>query len=886
MRVYRYLLLSCLVMLFASVPAFCSDYFVSPYGSDSNDGSIDHPFKTISKAVSTVAAGDTIFLRGGQHDYTSTISISKSGTSGNLITLQAYQDEISILDFQGQSYGSSSRGISLSGSYWHFKGFTIQYAGDNGLYIAGSYNIAEQIVSRMNSDSGIQLHEEGSYNLVLNCDSYENYDAPNNGENADGFAVKSDTIGPGNIFRGCRAWHNADDGYDLYYTQNAITFEDCWAFRNGENLWGASPWNGDGNGFKLGASSGNHVLIRCVAYDTYHNGIDINGDTLPVEVYNCTVVACGTNFYFDEPTASVLRNNISYLSSVNLDPEVDDQYNSWNSGFSVSESDFVSLDSTGIDGPRQADGSLPDLDFLRLVETSSLIDAGIDVGEPYNGDAPDLGAYEYVGGDFAPAAPTGLAATAGDEMVSLNWDDNSESDLDGYNVYRSTTSGSGYVKQNGSLLSTSNYTDNSVTNSTTYYYVVTAVDVNDNESNYSNESSATPGDFTPPAAPTTLTAIADDGIVWLDWDSNGETDLAGYNIYRSTTSGSGYTKLNGSLLNNPEYDDINVSNTITYYYVVTAVDTSSNESNYSDVVSATPAVYGDFIINGIVDVNDLGYLMTLWLESDCELTEQVDLGGDCIVNFYEFSAFSINWYVEPVDVNAPTVPSNLSSTAGDGTVSLNWDDNSEGDLDGYNIYRSIISGSGYSKLNVSLLATSDYTDNTVSNGTTYYYVVTAIDTSSNESGYSNESLATPTEPITSIAIQENETGFCGVDGTIDKNNQGFTGDGFANTINGTGNGVDYSIHIMTAGTYTFTWRYANSGSDRPGDLLINSSTAVSGISFPSTGSWTAWGSTTAVEVTLTTGIKAIRLEATSSDGLANIDYMQVTGPNLEAAACQ
>jgi len=91
-----------------------------------------------------------------------------------------------------------------------------------------------------------------------------------------------------------------------------------------------------------------------------------------------------------------------------------------------------------------------------------------------------------------PAAPTGLSATAGDATVSLDWNDNSEPDLDGYNMYRSTTSGSGYSQINGSLLSSSNYTDNSVTNGTTYYYVVTAVDTDLNESAYSSEVSATP----------------------------------------------------------------------------------------------------------------------------------------------------------------------------------------------------------------------------------------------------------------------------------------------------------------------------------------------------------------------------------------------------------
>jgi fibronectin type 3 domain-containing protein len=782
--------MACLFLL--TCPLFAAEYYVSPTGSDSGSGTLASPYKTIGKAVSVATAGDTIYLRGGQHDYTARISISKSGSSGNPITLRSYPGEVPILDFTGQSIGSSSQGISLSGSYWVFYNFTIQNAGDNGLYITGTNNRIELIVARWNEDSGIQLHTGAANNLILHCDSYENYDSLNLGENADGFATKFG-LGTGNILRGCRSWNNSDDGYDCWNTDppsESVTFDRCWAFRNGIDRWGAgSGFNGDGNGFKLGAGAGAHVLINCLAYDNPHNGIDVNGNTSGVLVYNCTcLLNSGRNFYFDEHnSAHVLRNNMSHLGSVLMYDEIDDQYNSWN-GFTITNADFASLDSTGIDGPRQADGSLPELSFARLSAASAAIDAGVDVGLPYEGAAPDLGAYEYVEGDYPPAAPTGLSAAAGYETVTLDWDDNSESDLDGYNIYRSTSPGGPYT-----------------------------------------------------------------------------------------------TPLNGALLISSDYSDMDVIPNTIYYYVVTAVDVNANESAASGEVSAVPILYGDFIVNGIVNKEDLDYLCALWLEDDCQLTAQIDLGSDCIVNLYEFSAFARNWNI--ADVIPPAAPTGLAATAGDGTVTLDWNDNGEIDLDGYNIYRSTASGSGYTRLNSTLLATSDYTDSTVSNGTTYYYVVTAVDTSANESGYSNEEPAAPNPPITTLTIQENEIGFCGVDGSIDNNNAGFTGDGFANTTNGIGYGVDYSVNILTAGTYTFTWRYANGSSARPGNLKINGTTQVSGINFPATGGWTTWTTTAAVEVTLTAGVKEIRLEATTSGGLANIDYMQVEGPNLEAASC-
>ena len=132
----------------------------------------------------------------------------------------------------------------------------------------------------------------------------------------------------------------------------------------------------------------------------------------------------------------------------------------------------------------------------------------------------------------------------------------------------------------------------------TYYYVVRAVDTFDNESGNSNQASATPTDTIPPAAPTGLSASAGNQTVSLDWSNNGEADINGYNVYRSTTSGGTYTRLNGTLLGSSNYTDNSVTNGTTYYYVVTAVDTSSNESTNSGEVSAKPQIATDVNILG------------------------------------------------------------------------------------------------------------------------------------------------------------------------------------------------------------------------------------------------------------------------------------------------
>ena len=640
-----------------------------------------------------------------------------------------------------------------------------------------------------------------------------------------------------------------------------------------------------------------------------------------------------------------------------------------------------------------------------------------------------------------PTGPLNLTATGGDSVVWLDWDNNNEADLAGYNVYRSTTSGSGYVKLNSSLVTDSNYSDNTVNNGLVYYYVVTAVDTNNNESRYSLEASASPSNTTPPAAPSGLWATSGSNTVWLDWNDNNEADLAGYNIYRSTTSESNYVKLNTSLLTYSDYTDSNAANGTTYYYVVTAVDVNANESADSNEVSALPTAgvgamgsilrqwwlgisgssvsdltgisdfpdypdgmdwpkslegptnwadsygqffrgyiyppetgdytfwiasdansqlwlstdshpenaslianvsgftnrrqwdkypqqesspisltagqkyyievlhkadigndnvsvawqgpdlpqqvvygvylspwligyYGDFTHDGKINMADFAVLAEAWMSTDCQVTSAVDIDNDCTVNYTEFAAMLDNW----LQTITPAPPTNLSLTANPSVV-LDWNDSPELDVIGYNVYRSTAPGGPYTKVNSSLLTSSNYYDDTAVAEGTYYYVVTAVNVYMIESAYSaNE--------VSKIAIQENTTGFCSVDGAIKTDNPGYTGIGYADTSNGSGYGVNWRINVTSSGTYTLLWRFDNgTSSNRTAQLMINGSTVVSNISFPGTGVWSNWRFAS-VNVALTAGTTDIRLEATTSGGLANIDYMTVGGScSLTPVSC-
>jgi hypothetical protein len=422
--------------------------FVAPDGDDSNDGSIGSPFATIEKALSmlTPSGGQTIYVRGGTYNLSSKIDIDIAGVEGKPNKLWAYGDETPIFDFSGQATDSGNRGFELSDTadWWSFKGLTIQNAGDNGLYTEGSNGVFEEIVTRYNRDSGFQLHGSASDNLVVYCDSYENYDPQNYGENADGFAVKDPDIGPGNIFRQDRAWGNSDDGWDTYYAEsNGVLIQDCWSFDNGIDIWGVgSEFAGDGTGYKLGKPGGAHVLVNVLAVDNAHNGIDVNENGTGVQVYNSTSYSNNRNWQFDTDTVThTLKNNISYggSSSDNFDSAVS-SFNTWN-GIPVDAADFVSLDRVvgSVDllkAARQADGSLPDLGgFLHLASGSNLVDAGTPISFlfdgslyelSYNGLGPDLGAYETAGGAGAlvtdsssgQSAEVVLAATSTSSLLS------------------------------------------------------------------------------------------------------------------------------------------------------------------------------------------------------------------------------------------------------------------------------------------------------------------------------------------------------------------------------------------------------------------------------------------------------------------------------------
>jgi hypothetical protein len=374
-------------------------------------------------AIGKVAAGGTIAVKGGTYSLSRqiTVTAAMSGQDGKLKHLVAVPGEHPVLDFSSQPYGKTSsvsnpRGISLEASWWHVKGLDIYRAADNGMLVAGSHNIVEGCTFRANRDSGLQIARANSSllepdwprdNLILNCESYDNYDeAPNAGENADGFACKL-TAGPGNVFRGCVSHHNIDDGWDLYTKTDtgpigAVVIDQCVAFDNGTLTNGTANPNGDKNGFKLGGSSiaVPHVVTRSVAFANGKNGFTWNSNPGVIWLVNNTGWDnVEGNFKFDNPD-SLARfvNNVSFWTiststsdraaaasgTVVQDNAFWDKSKKTLWGFTgkptatVGASAFQSLSApTTFPLPRLADGSFDLGALARLSSSSPLVDAGI-----------------------------------------------------------------------------------------------------------------------------------------------------------------------------------------------------------------------------------------------------------------------------------------------------------------------------------------------------------------------------------------------------------------------------------------------------------------------------------------------------------------------------
>jgi fibronectin type 3 domain-containing protein len=186
-----------------------------------------------------------------------------------------------------------------------------------------------------------------------------------------------------------------------------------------------------------------------------------------------------------------------------------------------------------------------------------------------------------------PAAPAGLEAQAGNTQVSLTW--TASAGATSYHLKRSTTNGGPYTQV--SAPTAANFTDTGLTNSTIYYYVVSALN-SAGESANSSQASATPATpAAPPPAPAGLGATAGNAEVSLTWTAS--AGATSYHLKRSTTSGGPYTQI--AVPTATSDTDTGLTNGATYYYVISALNAVGESANSAEV-SATPAIAANITI--------------------------------------------------------------------------------------------------------------------------------------------------------------------------------------------------------------------------------------------------------------------------------------------------
>jgi subtilisin-like proprotein convertase family protein len=376
----------------------------------------------------------------------------------------------------------------------------------------------------------------------------------------------------------------------------------------------------------------------------------------------------------------------------------------------------------------------------------------------------------------APGAPTALTATASDSEVVLNWTapaGNGGAPITSYNIYQGTSSG-GETLLHGTGTTGTTFTSTGLTDGTTYYFEVTAVN-GVGESSLSNEVSATPAVV--PGAPTALTAAGGNAQVALAWAAPANTGgdpVLGYKIYQGTSSG-GEALLTSTSTTATTFTSTGLTNGTTYYYDVTAV-TLAGEGPVSNEASATPgtlpgaptglsATFGNaqVALSWTAPTSDGGSTITSY-----NIYKGTSSNGETLLTSatgtsytatgltngtkYFFEVTAVNGVGEGLKSNEasatpatlPGAPTGLSATFGNAQVALSWTAPSDTGGDpviSYNIYQGTSSGSETLLQSTGSTATT-FTSTGLTNGTTYYFEVTAV-TLAGEGPLSTEASATP-----------------------------------------------------------------------------------------------------------------------------------------------
>src|ERR1700734_2236570 len=287
------------------------------------------------------------------------------------------------------------------------------------------------------------------------------------------------------------------------------------------------------------------------------------------------------------------------------------------------------------------------------------------------------------------------------------------------------------------------------------------------------------GKATVPAAPMGVTAAAGNAQVTLNWTAS--SGATGYYVKRSTTSGGPYTQI--STQATASDTDTGLTNGTKYFYVVSAYNCAGESAN-STKVNATPVLPPPAAPLGLAATPGNAQVSLTWTASASASSYHVkrsttsgaetQISAPASTNYtdtgltngtkylYEVSAVnsggesanSSEVSATPVaPLSAPATPTGLQTTSGNAQVNLSW--NASVGAATYNVKRSTTNGGPYNTAVASPTATN-YSDTTVTNGTTYYYVVPAVNPAG-KSANSAQASATPASPTANVTITVNSS---------------------------------------------------------------------------------------------------------------------------------